>query len=743
MIGLEFRKVIGSLWVLFMACGLVVLQILVCLGTLLLPGENGYSPREVNLLYREMGEDQAEYIRRKAEELVAPQATAQLTQESLDALVKKLALYSDVGAEVEKIQSYPDYLQSIAAEAERMEGASLLFHPDSFSARSIQRIARQYAALSRLPERWAPSAGLLLLTDNRLADGCILLFVALVALQLTVRERVEGHHRLLYAISGGCRRSWLAKWAVLLALTLAATAAFYLPSGLMARWLAGWGDGSQPVQATVAYFQCPYSLTISQFLCLFFLAKIMGLWAVVTVLYAAVCRFSSLLSAIGGLGLVFGASGAVWLLVERSSWYGLLKECSLFALLDTRHYFSDALYTNCMEYPLSAGGVGIGAMLAAAAVCIPLSRAFWCRPTTTHSRPLFFPWPRRKSSRVYGLFWQEGRKLWIINRAGLVFGAMTVLLLATILLSPPFSQQQYYYQKYAAALRGELTAEKADFLQEEESRIANANQEIAALSRQVEAGELTPEAFSLLYEQFQVPYTQQLAFEQVQQQYSQLLVRQAAGEPVQFLDESGWQALSSDWGRGMDALQALWTAALLALCIFHFGAMEAETGVAMLLRTCPDGRRRVYAAKKHWVCILAVAAVSAGWGVKILRVSQVFPLEGLLCPGLSAGSITALEGAFAPLPVPVFALVQLVCLWAEAALLAQAMLYASWRAKNSLSALFFCVLIPAANFLFLSMAKIRPLLLGRQSMAAGLVVAVACLVAWLLSAAAGRKGKTG
>ena len=147
MIGFEFRKVISNTRIILLTSFLFLLNIVLIACQIFLPNEDGYSERDINRIYREMGDNQASYISQQISSILTPGTATSITEENIEEIMTSLSLYLFVEAEVAQINSYSDYLDSISSEADRMEGAGLLFQEDSFSARNIADISDKLTAV--------------------------------------------------------------------------------------------------------------------------------------------------------------------------------------------------------------------------------------------------------------------------------------------------------------------------------------------------------------------------------------------------------------------------------------------------------------------------------------------------------------------------------------------------------------------------------------------------------------------
>lgn len=712
MIRAEFRKLLAHWQLLLLISVLIAANAGLILWRTLTPGEEGYSPRDVGRVYAAMGEDQAGYVRDRIDTLSDRDYIRSLPVEEYENVIAELNLLRHIAEEIDQAAAYGDYLAGIESEAKRMEGASLLFRPDSFSARNITDLAQEYTHLSRSPLAWSPSEGMLLVTDNTVTDLCVLLCIMMLVLLLTTSERAAGFHPLLRSAPEGCRKSWLGKGITLGISTLGLLVLFYLPGLLIAGNRVGFGVLGQPVQSMAAYYSCPYALTTGQFLVWYFVAKALALLGIATVLYCCGCFFSGSLSAVVGMGALLGVSWITWLSVDRLSWYGMLKECSLAALVSTHHYFESAYNVNAAGYPVSSvttGAVFLGLCLGAA---VPLSAFFWNRPTQVDRK--WFRRRRRKAVpiRARSLGMLELHKLLVTNRAALITIAAVLLLILGTSGPKGFDQTQYFYRQYAEMLSGELTEDTRRILDEEAARFADADRQIALLSEKLVAGEISAEAFNLIKTQWEIPYAQLTAYDMARSQYDYLLKLQSEGVPVAFLDETGWRHMTGDWGTGRSILNAVWTAVVLALCLYNFGTMENTSGMHALIACVPDEWRRVLHRKRLCAGCFAALIAPIPYVHQLILANSAFALDGVWEFSLSAASIQCI-GASAWCPMGGYFALRFLSVSAEAVAASLLILECSRRIRQNVVSLFGCLTILGLGLGLSVVLDISPILAGR------------------------------
>lgn len=730
MIRAEFRKLTAH-WQM-----LVLIVILIAANTGLIfwqaisPGEHGYSPADVGQVYEAIEGDQAAFVQARIDTLSDRDYIRSLMPEEYERVVTQIQLCRSIAAEIDQAAEYGEYLAGIESEAKRMEGASLLFQADSFSSRNIVDLAQAYQHLERRSLTWVPSEGMLLVTDNVLTDLCILLCLTMLILLLTASERAAGYHPLIRTAPAGCSQSWLAKLLTLGICTIALLIGFYLPGVLTAGTLVGFGELSLPVQSMAAYYGCPYSLTTGQFLVWFFVLKALAILGIAAIVYCFGCFFSGNLTCFAGVVSFLAFSWLAWLTVDRLSWFGILKECSAAALLNTHHYFERAYNVNAAGYPVSTivtGGAYLGVSLG---IVIPLSAYFWNRPTQLDRK--FFRFRRKAAStiRVSGLGMLELRKLLITNRAAIITAAAMLLLMLGTSGPKGFDQTQYYYRQYAEMLAGEVTEETGQRLKAEEERFAAAELEIEQLSNKLASGEISSETFFVLKEQWEIPYPQEAAYHMACEQYQYLSERKEQGFHVAFLDETGWQHLAGDWGSSRSILNTVWIALVLSLCLYNFGTMENTSRMELLIACAPNGWQRVKRQKRICACCYAALVSPLPYVHQLFLANHKFALDGWNALSLSIASVQCL-GVDSSCPVFGYLVLKIFSIAAESIIVSLLILEISHRFQQSVVSLFGCLTALGIILILSGASGGSPILAGRIKVEA--ILAEILLAGLLLS----------
>lgn len=723
MIRWEIKKITEVQHILFIVL-LLCIQTGVLLFLCIKPGEEGYSARDLYKVSREVKPgtplQQLQTFKDRAEELSERLETSEVTENEWLEIFSDYQMYQQIIEEASVGVGYADYLEEIKNQASRLQGASLLVKEDTFTSRNIAALEKAYADLAPEALPWNPSEGTELLTDSKLTDFFLMICMLLFTLKLTVSERTGGQYRLLHTAPNGCRRTWAAKLAAYLIAETGCIILFYLSAFVTVRYAAGTGTFGDPIQSVQFFYQCPYRLTIGQFLIIFGVTKAFVLIAVSTVVYCIGTGCKSMLSAAVCVCACMAGSLLLWYAVERTAWYGLLKEINLAAPVHTWHYFSNAVNLNVAGYPVPTAAAGVIFLLLVSFLSLLLSRRLWSR---AHLPAITVP-PKRirkKGGGYSGLYLYELKKLLIKNRGiGVIF--VMVLILAAMPSPEIFSRMQYYYQKYAAEFFGPLTEEKKQRLLEEQDRIAEVDNALEVLTRQLENQEISMETFRLMQAQISIPVEQRLAFDMVQEQYTCLEQKEAENSHVVFLDESGWKILYGDWGKQYRLMNAVWIYVLGILLLHNYWIMEKTSHMEILIRSAPDGRRRVAGAKNTAVMMSFLLIALIPWSYRFLLVAKTYALPGFFSLEISSDSISVLNGTAGWCPIFVYHILQFMAMEAETLIYLSFMLYVSGYLKNDVISICTMSLVAVCCFGTAVLTGQTPFATGRDSVAGNICI---------------------
>ena len=713
MLKAELKKIRSFHSVIILVLLLLFLHIMLLIYQAVKPNELGFSSRDIGRIYHEMGQNEIEFIEHRKIEVIASINEAGNDQERIDSLASQMSLLHQIEREVNLTATYAEHLEGIAKDAEQLQRSTILFQDKTFSARNILDIAEAYSRLERSSLSWCPSEGVLLITGNSYTDILILFSMIILCLALTTSERMLGYHAIIRTAPNGCNRSWLYKLRILIVLAVGITALFYIISFYVSYHLIGWNP-ALPVQSMISYYNCPYEMTISQFLLVFLILKTLAIICLSVLVFALGCIFSDLLRPAACVIIGIIISYILWHRIDRSSWLGILKEFNVIALLDTKHYFETAVNVNVAEYPLSAVSAGIIFACISFIISIPISKYYWKRILETDCPTVVRSAHRIHESHTKSLLFCEVEKLLLTNHALLIWGVMAVMLALGLTVPNEITETQYFYRQYVDVLEGSLSEEKAEFLEKEAAHIAEANAQISMLSEKLSEGEILPETFAILSSEWDIPLSKQSAFYAAYDQYMELAELQAGGYQVEFLDETGWILLFSEWGKAVDTLNGLLIGIVLVLSIHNYAAMEVSTGVNVLISCSPNGPARTKSAKYLSAILYAMLAAPYPYINQLFQINSEFPLENFSSFHLSIGSVTAIDSLLLWCPVAGYISFRIASIMVEAVLCSVVILHISERMKSAFASLSCGLFALGINFVLAICFRFSPILSGRE-----------------------------
>lgn len=609
-----------------------------------LTNEYQYSMKDVSDVYDMIsglsGEEQIVALNQGAAELYACMYEL-IEEEQMEERLAELMSYAYVMEHVEKSIAYPEYLESVSEQAESITQSSLLAGDNSFAIKNSRMLAEIYEKLPSQELSAVCDVGINYLVDHPLTDILFLICFAVLVFRLTTAEREEGYYEWIHVTEKGRTQTFVAKMIVLLIALLSMMLLFYGSAYLVLNATVGFDGWQLPVQSLQNYYHCPYEITIAEFLVLFFTWKILAYAVFFCVIYMVGTACKNFVTAFGMTGTVLAIEYLLWQLIDRHTVYGVLKECNLFAYLDTGHYLETALTSNLFGTPVLVQAVGVvsGGVIVVGSLVLAL--VFWNSPFAVALPALH----RKKKSGRYriSLWHSENKKLFIMNKAALysILFMVVMIFIGVNTASSYVSQSEYYYMLYSQTLSGELTEEKAQYLEAEQEYIDTYEDRIAEHNRRYEAGEISEEVRDYYIQSEEIPDEKVTAFEKAKTQYEALAEQKEAGASVVYVNESGWRRLVDEDGIQMMYVYQLLLTIFLILCLHDFVCMEDTIGMRSVLNSTSKGKGRLTAVK---FAIGGLFGGVMGVCVYILQLGIVhmnWPLYGWYSLTNSAVGITA------------------------------------------------------------------------------------------------------
>ena len=564
----------------------------------------------------------------------------QPTQEQLDALtVFTGKIGTDAGirkailAHAQTLNEYESYLDSVQETAERLSTSSLYSNENSFAHRSLKKTAEVYFPLYDVVLTPGDSSGIKLALEGHTTTVLLLFAMVMIVLILTRAEREEGLLSLVKPTVHGRLGLIGAKIVTLMLSLLMLTLLFYGENLLLTSFLFGAEDWGRSIQSLDGYLTSPWTLSVGEYVALFFAAKNLGLItsALVFFLICVVVR-GRVQACIVGAGIMM-LELALYVGIPYHSYLSLLRQMNLAAVLDTVAFFSDYLNINCFRFPVSISTASATACLLCSSGSIWYACRRWCTEETISS----VSGRRQRSRRVRvstNLLGHEAYKLLVTCRGGLLLAFLLLVQIVTYSgMNAYQTEAEVWYQQYAAQFRGAYSIEHLRMIDAELEQIDSVHEQQQEYYAMADRGEISQEYASYLAGEIQPSSSQVEALGRVKMQYDYLTDQREQGKQVSFLSTTEYNFLLDD--KESDVLDSAKLCFVLAVCFSVYFTMEDTSGMMLLIQPSPLGKRRVMERKLLVCCVYLVSVWGASFLPRICGSISLYPLLDLSVPAAS------------------------------------------------------------------------------------------------------------
>ena len=602
-----------------------------------------------------------------------------------DSFWQEKALIDAIYAEWQKVSGYDAYLQSVQQAKDTLSGISIFGGQDenTFSARNIQRSAEDYASLTSGKIRWMPEKAVTQSMESTWTDLLLLLSVFLYVGNLILEEKEKKLFFVIRSAKRGIYPSILSKLLSLLIYSLAMAFLLYGSNLVFFNQAVGLGDLSARIQSMASYMESSLPISIFQYILLSIFTKGLVLFGIGTILTALSVAVDNLfLPYLTGL-LLYGGSLILYALLPSVGVGSIFKYSNPAGFLKTENLYGAYLNFDMFGHPVSRltlSWILIALLIGIGTATSVLFFAYGENFELKKRLSIHFPF-RPHGNR----FRHEGYKILITNKALIILLLFSVLIgYRNISHSYNPSVQEQYYRELMQQLEGELTEEKEEIIQTEQTRYDEAFANIEKVDQLIQEGKLDQMAGESLKMQWYPVTAFYPSFERVMQQYERISDRGG-----NFLYDTGYLYLFGT--RNNDFLIDLLMLSLGVIFSFcNAISMEYQSGTWPELCATKTGKGKIL-LRKALVCVIAAAMfTSIPILCRALSISAAFPLHGL---GSSIRDIPCYQDFAFPVPVIAFLAMFVFSQVLSLAAVTLAVLGLSYWRKSHIQALFFGLLI--------------------------------------------------
>lgn len=529
-------------------------------------------------------------------------------------------LVSSALERIQETENYSQYIEQLIQEATIKINSGVFGKAEEYSIKALHYSVETYQQFQgqQLPVLF--TGGYRCLTEFTLTDVFVVLMGCMSVCILIIQERSSGTLCLIKPTKYGNSRLYFYKYGAVVVVVLTGAIILYGSNIGLTALLFGMDHLSAPIQAVNELKNCPFAISIAEYLFCYYILKMLWCLAVTSLFWMLSCLTSQVMMTL--LSVFALLITAIITAYQSNPW---IKTLNLLCQMDTNSQLGTLTLLNCFEEPVSALTVVICELVFlvfgsffAAYLCFRKVAAI---PKTRKAGLAPLPLGRHTN-----LWRHEGFKLSVLLGGSL---ALCCLLFSQYIEYHSFSvnnsEWEYHYRRYSEILSGVPNEEKANFLTREEAKFEEiqASIESYAMTCGDDIGK-----FELLTQNLQRQMMAWSPFKYAQEQYNGL------NENEVYIYQTGYKYLLGEIGRADDAENTIKFAITIIVTLSGFFSIEDETGMTVLIMSSRD-RNRVLRTKKIAALIYMILALIIAYLPQYVVVEDAYGLSQLSAPASS------------------------------------------------------------------------------------------------------------
>ena len=366
----------------------------------------------------------------------------------------------------------------------------------------------------------------------------------------------------------------------------------------------GLGDLSRPIQSLTGFTTSALTLSVGEYLVLYFLLKWV-LYALVGILCLAAGIFwQESMPTWLTVGSFLGVGYILSQVISPISTWNILKFVNISNLIFTTEWLSEYRNLDIFGYPVEVFTAALVLILIILVLTIVLLCLLFCRRNVSAVRQPQFRLPRWApfQGRSTVLF---GHELWkLLVECGAI-GVLVLLLLVNIQepRTISYDTNELHYKNYMERLAGPLTEEKQAYIESEAMRFEGIHQQILKLRKDYATGELSETDLNTLLPPLErALMAEEILLNRVYPQMERILQMKVEGKEAHFVYEPGYSYLFGLNAQHSKADAAALVVAGVILCFSNIFPIETSSGMLPILSVSKKGRA-ASAGCKLAICI--------------------------------------------------------------------------------------------------------------------------------------------
>lgn len=501
------------------------------------------------------------------------------------------------------IDQYEVFVNEMESRADAQLRFSIFSKPGTFAYNNIAKTPSDFERLKRIEITPGFDLGLKLATTFELTDYLVLFLVVLVCITLFSIEREKGLTILVKSTPMGRTETLFAKLFVTAVTVVCFGVVYYASTLLVSEISFGLGDLSRSIQSVPEFMNCNLKITVFEYLCLWVVQKVLTLCAVSMMFALLFTLIKSTNITYIVLAVLLGVQFVCFNFIDPLAPLNHFKYINVFYFLSGNGLLGSYLNLNFVTKPVNVLWTYLGFLILCFGACTVASALAFSKQNQfsvkTHLGKFTDNIRRRINifSHNTTVFGGECFKHYISSKAILVL--LVLLFFAygnfTDDISITYSSgADVAYAAYMNELQGEVTQEKEEFLQNEQSYFDSLYLEIETINSDTT---LTDDEKSMKIMAVEnILDTRGKGFEKVMLQYSTITwVGEELGITPYFINENIGTRLMANSAREWN-----YFALLLVLSVFTLSSLfayEHKREMSKLISATQKGKGRLFFAK--------------------------------------------------------------------------------------------------------------------------------------------------
>lgn len=517
-----------------------------------------------------------------------------------DALYVDMLLYNELHAQFQAIEDHEQYIDEMEEYASDSLSVSIFHDDNSFSYRNIHKTLDDFTPLKSIDYKIGVQHGVTSSTQFTPTDIFIVIALFIIIFYLFHYERENGLLRLIYSTKRGKLMTATMKLSVLTMIAFVLTFIFHGAILFIGYKLYGFGDLDRYIQSMPAFKTSAHVLTTGQYLSIYMLLKACATLIIALFISLLFTFIRHPIPVFLLLAATIGISFSLYTWIDPNSVMNSFKYLNFVAYLDVFHFIADYRNINLFGFPISKT---LLAYIVGSCFIIGL----FILTSLSYTLQWRFPWNisfdklRTKMSRKqfkWRMFNRIPQHEWyklLVSGKGWVILVISIGLFIQMLhvTDRNFMVDEAKYTEYINELKGPLTDDKVQFIENELLRFENLGQEEANIQEAYKENDISESEY---YEQL-IDLNQltlgQSAFQVVHDQFQYLQMQQETfNENVSFVNRITTDELFQQNKR--DTLLAITFLVLVGLVLSTLFTRDYQNGAIHLLRTTKHGRSKLF-----------------------------------------------------------------------------------------------------------------------------------------------------